>query len=86
MNTTYYPFMKKVKQVFNITTDFTFQNLSSLCDTLTVDRYLGRSLPSGFTEDDYNNLLHLFNWYNNIKFSGIVSKLIGSAKYAKILS
>lgn len=86
MNITYTPFVKKIISVFNLTANATFQTLSSLSDTLIVDKYLGRSLPTGFNEDDYMNLQHIFNWYNNLKYSGTVSRVINSRKYAKIIN
>jgi len=43
---TYYPFIKRAAKIFNVTeTNLTFQNMSSLFDTLTVDKYLGKTLP-----------------------------------------
>lgn len=86
MNITYTPFVRKVIQVFNLSSNATFQTLSSLFDTLAVDKFLGRSLPTGLTEEDYQNLQHLHNWFNNVKYSGIVSKVINSRKYSKILN
>ena len=47
MNITYSQFIKKIISVFNLNSNATFQTLSSLFDTLVVDKYLGRSLPSG---------------------------------------
>ena len=73
-------------QVFNLPTNSSFQTFSSLFDTLIVDKFMGRSLPSGFTEDDLANLQHLHNWLNNIKYSRTVSKIINSAKFVKILT
>lgn len=86
MNLTYYPFMKKTIQVFNLSSNSTFATLSSLFDTLIVDKFLGRPLPAGYTEDDLMNLQHLHNWLNNVKFSGTVSRVINSRKYTKVLN
>lgn len=86
MNTTYTPFIRKTIQVFNLSSNSTFQTLSSLFDTLIVDKFLGRPLPSGYTEDDLKNLNHIFNWFNNVKYSGNVSKVINSRKWEKIIS
>jgi hypothetical protein len=86
MNLTYYPFIKKVAQLFNLSSNTTFPTLSSLFDTLVVDKYLGKAVPNGMTEADLDNLQHLHNWYNNVKYSANASKLINSRKFAKILS
>ncbi len=40
--------------MFNLPeTSINFYEIGQLYDTLTVDRYLGRPLPSDFSEDDY---------------------------------
>ena len=86
MNTTYTPFIRKTIQLFNLSSDSTFQTLSSLFDTLIVDKFMGRPLPTGYTQDDLDNLNHIFNWFNNVKYSGNVSKVINSRKFEKIIS
>jgi len=85
MYLTYTPFIKKTIQVFNLPSNATLQNLSSLFDTLIVDKFMGRSLPSGYTDDDLMNLQHLHNWLNNVKFIGTIAKVTNSAKFSKIL-
>jgi hypothetical protein len=52
---TYTPFIKKTIQVFNLSANFLFQNLSSLFSTLLVDKYMGKPLPNGYTENNVNN-------------------------------
>ncbi len=52
MNLTYYPFMKKMGNMFNFTT-FNFSMMTKLYDTLLVDKYLGRPMPPSFTDGDY---------------------------------
>ena len=48
MNITYFPFFRKISSVFNISLNsMNFSKISSLYDTLTVDRYLGRPFPAG---------------------------------------
>ena len=43
---TYYPFLKRMAQVFNVSMDkMDFQAISSIYDTLTVDKSLGRPMP-----------------------------------------
>lgn len=47
MAITYRPFLRKLGQTFNIdVAAMNFSKVSSLYDTLTVDRYLGRPLPN----------------------------------------
>jgi hypothetical protein len=87
MNLTYFPFMKKMAQVFNLTlSSMNFSTLSSIYDTLTVDRYLGRPMPEfGFSENDYLNLRHLHYWYNFFKINFDLSRAINTGKIKKIL-
>jgi hypothetical protein len=64
MNVIYYPFIKRMSEIFNFTVDN--QSLLSLTrcyDAISVDMYLGRPIPPQFTEDDYKNLKHITNWY-----------------------
>ena len=50
---TYTPFLKKMATIFKIDTSaMNFTKLAALYDTIAVDRYLGRSLPSEFTSVD----------------------------------
>lgn len=88
MNLTYYPFLKKMGGVFNITpSQMNFSKISSLYDTLTVDKYLGRPMPKeNFTEDDYLNMRHLHYWYNFFKVSFNLSKAINTGKIVKIIT
>lgn len=85
MNLTYYPFLKKITQIFNLTATATFPVAGSLFDTLIVDKYLGKAFPEKFTEDDLQNLQHLHNWYNNLKYSGMASRLVNSHKFSKVI-
>ena len=60
MNLTYYPYLKKMADIFNIPlNEMDFQKNSYIYDTLTVDRYLGRPLPSNFYDADLANMKHL---------------------------
>jgi hypothetical protein len=57
MNLTYYPFIKRMATMFNFTVDNkSFLSLTRCYDAVSVDMYLGRPLPNGFTNDDYKNL------------------------------
>lgn len=83
---TYRPFLKKMISMFNLSSNATFQTTNDLYDSLVVDRYLGRPLPSNFTMDDFNNIEHLYNWLNNLKFSNTAALVFNSRKYEKILN
>lgn len=75
--------------VFNISAaSMNFSKISSLYDTLTVDRYLGRAFPPAdvFTEDDYLNMRHLHYWYNYFEISFNLSRAINTGKFARILA
>ncbi len=50
---TYNPFLKKMANTFKIDpVSMNFTKLASLYDTLQVDRYLGRQLPTDFSQPD----------------------------------
>lgn len=63
-----------------------FSKVSSLYDTLTVDRYLGRPLPTGLSEDDYLNMRHLHYWLNYFKINFDLSKAINTGKLKRVIS
>jgi hypothetical protein len=87
MNFTYYPFLKRMANIFNIpTTPMNFSITSSLYDTLTVDKYLGRPLPNNFTEQDYTNLRHLHYWFNFFKINYNLSRALNTGKFNRILA
>jgi len=48
MNITYKPFLNKVASIFNLT-DLDILGISPIYDTIVVDKFLGRSIPSSFT-------------------------------------
>lgn len=88
MNLTYYPFLKRMAAVFNISMNsMNFSVLSSIYDTLTVDRFLGRPMPQqNFTEDDYANMRHLHLWFNFLKNKNELSRAVNTGKIKKILA
>jgi hypothetical protein len=50
---TYNPFLKKIANIFKIDpASMNFTKLSTLYDTVQVDRYLGRQLPANFSQAD----------------------------------
>lgn len=87
MNVTYYPIIKKMSTIFNISVpDLTFSLLNSLYDTLNVDRYLGRSWPKDLSQADFENVEHLSNWYRHFTITKNLSKMYNTYKFQKILS
>lgn len=84
---TYLPFLRKIGQIFNIAeASMNFSKISSLYDTLTVDKYLGRPMPTGFTDDDYLNMRHLHEWFNYFKINFNLSKVINTGKLKRVIS
>jgi hypothetical protein len=83
---TYTPFLRKTANAFGLDANsMNFTKVAALFDTINVDRYLGKSLPSGFTKDDLSNLEHLFNWYTRFTRSFNLSKALNSRKLSKTL-
>ena len=60
--------------------------ISSLYDTITSDKNLGRVLPKDYTEEDYLNMRHLHYWLNYLKDTFIISKAVNAGKIKKILT
>lgn len=86
MNLTYYPFMKKVTNIFNVSSDkINFWTMSSICGVLNCDQYLGKPFPETFTPDDYENILHLHLWFNFFRKTNNLLKAINTGKIKKIL-
>lgn len=82
----YTPFLKKMANMFNIQpASMNFSKISSLYDTLTVDKYLGRPLPADLTDDDYLNMRHLHYWLNYFKINFNLSKAINTGKLTRVL-
>jgi hypothetical protein len=83
---TYTPFLRRIGQTFGIDpAAMNFSKISSLYDTLTVDKYLGRNMPDNFTDNDYLNMRHLHYWLNYFKISFNLSKAINTGKLNRIL-
>lgn len=86
MAMTYAPFLRKMAQTFSIdSAAMNLSKLSSLYDTLTVDKYLARPLPANFTDEDYLNMRHLHYWLNLFKISFNLSKAINTGKLNRVL-
>lgn len=87
MNLTYYPFLKKLSVLYNIElSEMNFQTASNLFDSINVNLYMGKNiLNENFTQADFENLQHLYNWHNFLKFSGNLTKVVNSGKLTKLL-
>ena len=87
MKTTYNPFMQKIANMLNftLTNDSLYQMLRAY-DVINVDKHLGRSLPEGFTDDDWLNLRHFANWYYLVAEKKNNTQMINTGKISKIFS
>lgn len=90
MNMTYYPFVKRMAGLFqfNVTDDvfFTMKTMTRVFDASSVDRFLGRPLPEGFTEADYLNVRHLTSFYYYIAMSNNNSLMVNTFKFQKLIN
>lgn len=86
MNTTYWPFIKRMSTVFNLTGNVTLATLSSLNGAVDCDQYLARPLPQNFTADDQRNLKHIDSWYKQLVLSRDLAKAINKDRLTKIMS
>mgnify|MGYP001315030872 CR=1 FL=1 len=86
MNMTYWPFIKRMANIFNISGNVTLSTMSSLNSGLECDRYIGRPLPKDFTEDDANNLKHLDSWYKQFTFVKDLAKAVNKDRLVKIMN
>lgn len=88
MTLRYYPFLKKLTQYFfkNQTQTISIEQSIEVYDTLYVDRYLNKPLPSVLTEDDFQNLEHLNSWYYTFIMSGRLAHLVNTYKLRKVIS
>lgn len=83
---TYTPFLRKAATAFGLDSNsMNFTKVAALYDTVNVNRYLGKPLPSGFTQDDFNNLQHLYNWYTHFTRSFSLSKAYNTRKINKVM-
>lgn len=85
MNMTYWPLMKRMSNIFNITGNVTLSTLSSLNQDLECDLYQGRALPKQFTSDDKKNIQHIDSWYKQFTFVKNLTKAINRDRFAKII-
>lgn len=83
---TYYPFVRRMANMFNISGNVTLSTLSSLNSDLECDRYLGRPLPSDFTAEDEKNLKHIDSWYKQLTFVKDLAKAVNKNRLVKIIN
>lgn len=88
MNMTYYPFMKRMSTMFNFSmvTNGTFLSLLRSYDAATVDKYLGRPMPKGFTDEDYDNLEHIANWFYYVAMANKNGFMANTLKFQRIIN
>lgn len=87
MNTTYYPFLRRLSTMFNFTlANATLYTFVSCYDSAAVNKFLGRPLPVGLTDADYTNLEHWSNWYWHLAMSGNNAFMANSNKLQRIVS
>lgn len=86
MNITYFPFLVRMGQLFDFPMDSdSLYNMVNVYEIAGVDRFLGRPLPQGFSDQDYLNVKHLANWYYYVAMSGNNGFMVNTNKGQKIL-
>lgn len=87
MTLRYHPFLKKLTQNFfnNQTQTISIDQSIELFDTLYVDRYLNKPLPTVLTEADFENLNHLNSWYYTFIMSQGLAHLVNTYKLKKVI-
>lgn len=86
MNTTYWPFIKRMSSIFNLTGNITLGTLSNLNGAIDCDQYLARPIPSNFTPDDQRNLKHIDSWYKQLVMSRDLAKAVNRNRLIKIMN
>ena len=81
---TYYPFMKKMADMFNLTT-LNFSSLDLLYDALVVSEYLGRPKPANLSDSDYRNLKHIETWYDIFRLNYDLAKAYNTNTTKRII-
>lgn len=83
---TYTPFLKKTATAFGMDpATMNFTKMAALYNTLNADKYLGKSLPPTFKEEDFANLEHLASWYSHFTRSFNLSRAYSTHTLSKIL-
>lgn len=84
---TYTPFLKKMAATFKIDpVSMNFTKLASLYDTIRVDRYLGRKLPAEFTQEDLENIEHLYYWHHHFIKTFDLSKAFSTFTFNQVMT
>jgi hypothetical protein len=83
---TYTPFLKRMATAFSIdTASMNLTKLAALFDTINVDKYLGKTLPSQISQEDFKNGMHLYYWYQQFTRSFNLSKAYSTRPIRKVL-
>ena len=85
MNATYWPFLKKMTQVFNLTGTVTLSTMQSLHGAVQIDLHLNKPLPADFTQEDFQNLKHLDSFYKQFTWGYDLAKAANKYKFDKII-
>lgn len=65
------PFTDKMRLLFNLSAEeANVGGLALLYDVITCDKYLGRDIPSAFTDSDYKQLTYIQNYLITLAYSG----------------
>lgn len=86
MNVTYWPFIRKMANMFNLTGNVTLSTMATLNSDIDCDQYLGRKIPANFTAEDQRNLKHIDSWYKQLLLCKNLSKAMTKNRFTKILS
>lgn len=86
MNLTYWPFLKKIATIFNISGNVTLATLSTLNSDIECSIYNGRPLPPEFTPEDSKNIKHIDSWYKQFTFVNDLARAVNRDRFVKILS
>ena len=86
MNMTYWPFIRRITTIFNLTGNVTLGTLSTLNSDIECSIYNGKALPPDFTSEDSKNIKHIDSWYKQFTFVRDLAKAVNRERFVKILS
>ena len=84
MNQTYFPFIKRMAQIFNFTT-LNISAVDCLHDSIVVDKFLGKPLHPDFTDEDYRNIQHITFWYGLFRLNFDLAKAFNTNIIKRII-
>ena len=85
MNSTYWPFMKRMADIFNYTGNVTLAAMPSLEEIVEINWHLNRPLPTELTEADIANLKHLSSFYKQFTWKYDLAKAANKYKFKEII-